>query len=126
MAVRGETAASPSNAAESDSTGKGGGQAVPDTLFMSRVKWSWGLLVGAGANACIQSLTFDQHDTSAVKGDGDDFAEDLAETEKEACARVEEAAHINGLQEDLLFVNDVMKQQVAQAAETFMTDSVQG
>ena len=46
-------------------------------------------------------------------------------TEKEASARVEQAAHEGGLQEDLLWANDVRDEEQQRAVDQFLTDCVQ-
>ena len=100
--------------------------AAPATLFKTRVKWGWTSIASSLGDKCaVRSVQFDNLDTSEVKGDDVDERVDELETEREMCARVEQGASESGLQEDLLFLNDVRKHQVERATDAFVAESLQ-
>ena len=63
----------------------------------------------------VRSFTWDGNDTTRVKGED---SEETPETDRESDARVEQAARATRLQDDLLFLNDVVRQQVQQASDS--------
>ena len=85
--------------------GEGRSQPPPDTISKTKVKWTWQRFDCTDVGAVRRSLTLDVHDADQVKGD--DLMEETPITEKEASARTEQAAYEGGLQEDLLWANDV-------------------
>lgn len=105
----------------------GGQQTVPPaTLFSRRVKWSCSsIATGLSEATAVRSIEFENLDTSQVKGDDDDERLDELDTYREFCARVEQGASETGLQDNLLFLNDVLKDQVDKATEAFIAESVQ-
>ena len=103
--------------------GEGRSQPPPDTISKTKVKWTWQHFDRTNVGAVRRSLTLDVHDANQVKGD--DGAEDTPMTEKEASARTEQAAHEGGLQEDLLWANDVRDEEQQRAVDRFLTDCVQ-
>ena len=74
----------------------------PGTFFQARV-----------TTRQSRSFSSDGHDTSQVKGDDSE-----EKTESESDARIEQAARATRLQDDLLFLNDVVRQQVQQASDS--------
>ena len=103
--------------------GEGRSQPPPDTISKTKVKWTWQHFDRTNVGAVRRSLTLDVHDANQVKDD--DNTEETPMTEKEASARVEQAAHEGGLQEDLLWANDVRDEEQQRAVDQFLTDCVQ-
>ena len=121
----GSRAASPRPSAEMADGGEGEGrsQPPPDTISKTKVKWTWQHFDRTNVGAVRRSLTLDVHDANQVKDD--DLTEETPMTEKEASARTEQAAHEGGLQEDLLWANDVRDEEQQRAVDQFLTDCVQ-
>ena len=100
--------------------GEGTSQAPPDTHFKSKVKWTWQRFDRSHVGAMRRSLTADL-DASQVKGDDEmEMGDPRSMSEREACARVEQAAHEGGLQEELLWANDVTDVEQQQAVDTMV------
>ena len=99
--------------------------AAPATLFKKRVKWGWNSIAASlGDKGAVRYVQFDNLDTSEVKGgDGDERVDEL-ESEREMCARVEQGASESGLQEDLLFANDVLRHQCERAADVLVSETL--
>ena len=118
-------AASPRPSAEMADGGEGEGrsQPPPDTICKTKVKWTWQRFDRTDVGAVRRSLTLDVHDADQVKGD--DNMQETPITEKEASARTEQAAYEGGLQEDLLWANDVRDEEQQRAVDRFLTDCVQ-
>ena len=94
-------------------------QAPPDTLFKQKVKWSWHSFAGAFG---VRLFSWDGNDTTRVKGDD---GEEPAETDLQRDARVDDEAHLTGLQDDLVrYDNDVVREQVGAASDSFMEESL--
>ena len=90
----------PSAAVADRGGGEGTSQAPPDTHFKSKVKWTWQRFDRSHVGAMRRSLTADL-DASQVKGDDEmEMGDPRSMSEREACARVEQAAHEGGLQEE--------------------------
>ena len=121
MSVAGEAsssqgrATSPPPLPQAGDSGVGAQQAPPETLFKQKVKWSWHCLSGTRGAQCVRSFTWDGNDTTRVKGDD---SEETPETDRDSDARIEQAARATRLQDDLLFLNDVVRQQVQQASDS--------
>ena len=119
MSVAGEPSSSQAPAAspspQAGDRASGAQQAPPETLFKQKVKWSWHCLSGTRDAQCVRSFTWDGNDTTRVKGDD---SEETPETDRESDARIEQAARATRLQDDLLFLNDVVRQQVQQASDS--------
>jgi len=99
----------------------GAHRAPPTTLFKQRVRWSWASFAGGRGGSGVKLFSWEDNDTTRVKGDDDEAA---PESEQQTIARVDEQANQTGLQEDLLrSVNDVVREQVGAASDSFMEAS---
>jgi hypothetical protein len=109
-----------------DGCAVGNEAAAPATVFKTRVKWGWNSIAASlGEECAVRPIQFDNLDTSEVKGgDGDERVDEL-ESEREMGARVELGASESGLQEDLLFANDVHMYQCERAADVLVAESLQ-
>ena len=100
----------------------GARQAPPETISKQKVKWSWASYAGGSFGVVVRLFSWDGNDTSRVKGDDN---EEPAETDRQREARVDEQAHLTGLQDDLVRCdNDVAREQVGAASDSFMEESL--
>ena len=100
----------------------GARQAPPETISKQKVKWSWASYTGGSFGVVVRLFSWDGNDTSRVKGDDN---EEPAETDRQRDARVDEQAHLTELQDDLLRCdNDVVREQVGAAADSFMENTL--
>ena len=109
---------------EPPAAGRAGGasQAPPLTLFKQKIRWSCASYAGDQGAKTVRLLTWEGTDVSRVKGDD---SEEPPETDREWNARIAEEANKSGLQEELLLHdNDVVREQVKKATDTFVADSV--
>ena len=91
-------------------------------MCKQRVKWSWASYAGGSFGVVVRLFSWDGNDTTRVKGDDN---EGPAETDRQREARVDHEAHLTGLQDDLVrFDNDVVREQVWAASDSFMANSL--
>ena len=87
-----------------------------------KVKWSWASYAGGSFGVRVRLFSWDGNDTSRVKGDDN---EGPPETDRQRETRVDREAHLTGLQDDLLrHDNDVVREQVGAASDSFMANSL--
>ena len=99
---------------------------VPATLYKQKVRWSLDFLGAKKDDSFERACEFEDLDTSRVKGENtEDLSGELDETDKETASRVEGEAFDVGLQDDVLFNNDVLKGEVDRATDDFVAESIQ-
>lgn len=117
----GEAPVSPASRAE------GGPSAPPATFFKGKVRWSLDVLSDGKGDKPRRSCCLFDLDTSHVKGDwseGEGLSGELDESATDTDARVQSQAWEQGQESDVLFPNDVFRQEVSKTAEDFVAGSI--
>ena len=98
----------------------------PATLFKQKVRWSLDFLGVKKDDGFVRACVFEDLDTSHVKGDdgGDGVLGELDETGRETAGRVEAEAFQEGLRDDILFNDDVIRGEVDKASDAFVAASI--
>ena len=98
----------------------------PATLFKQKVKWSLDFIGVEKDDNFVRACVFEDLDTSYVRGDdgGDGVLGELDETERETTGRVEAEAFQDGLRDDIISVDDVFRQEVDKATDSFVQASI--
>lgn len=79
---------------------------------------------GGDPQPTVRKIEFDHAASTVVKGDEVDGFGEMEEDEPAATARISAEAHEAGLQEELLFMSDVVKSKLHQAKEVFDAQTI--
>ena len=88
-------------------------------------KVTWSIHQQCGApQPTVRKIEFDHAASTVVKGDEADGFGEMEEDEPAEIARISAEAHEAGLQEELLFMSDVVKSKLHQAKEVFDAQTI--
>ena len=95
-------------------------------MFTQKVRWSLDFLGTRKDDGFVRACVFEELDASHVKGDdgGDGVLGELDETGRETAGRVEAEAFQEGLRDDILFNDDVIRGEVDKASDAFVAASI--